>query len=136
MGALIGTSLPSVITFIIGVQALGDDPAGAAMIMFMPFMIGLGCAVGGLILIGLPTTYWLKRRGEETRGAYLSTGLIGGGLITLVIIGWFMNGGWGFALFFAIFGAATGGTTGHFWWRYAREQAVDDRLDEIAEVFG
>ena len=135
MGSLIGTSLPSLFTLVVGAMLLGEDFLGAVLVMAMPFLIGL-VAAAGLVLVGLPMTVWLKRRGEESRRAYVSGGLIGGGIVAFAV-SWGLFGGSFFgAVFIAAFGAFTGGATGHFWWRYARREEAEQGLDEIAEVFG
>ena len=136
MGSLIGTSLPSLFTLVVGAMLLGEDFLGAVLVMAMPFLIGLVAAAAGLVLVGLPMTVWLKRRGEESRRAYVSGGLIGGGIVAFAV-SWGLFGGSFFgAVFIAAFGAFTGGATGHFWWRYARREEAEQGLDEIAEVFG
>lgn len=135
MGSLIGTSLITAVTFVVAVMALRDGITEALFIMTLPFLIGLACAVGGLLLVGLPLTLWLNRTGQESRSAYLSGGLIGGGIFAFAAT-WALIGGDGFSsLFVAFFGALTGGATGHFWWRYAREEEVERGLAPLAEVF-
>ncbi len=136
MGSLIGTSLPTLVTMAVGVSLLSDGIGGGLFFMFMPILIGFAAAGIGLVLVGLPMTFWLKKRGEESRRAYLSVGLIGGGLVAFGISALLFGEVWGATAFFAAFGALTGGATGHFWWRYARQAEVEADFNQIAEVFG
>ncbi len=136
MGSLIGTGLPTLITMAVGVSLLSDGIGGGLFFMFMPFLIGFAAAGIGLVLVGLPVTLWLKKRGKESRRAYLSGGLIGGGVVALGMSALLFGEIWGATAFFAAFGALTGGATGHFWWRYARQAEVEADFEQIAEVFG
>ncbi|QFT78748.1 hypothetical protein [Erythrobacter sp. THAF29] len=135
MGSLIGTSLLTAITLVVGVTALREGLGEALFIMLLPFLVGFGCALGGLVIVGLPLTLWLKRKAQESRSAYLSGGLIGGGVVTMVVTWAILGGDPYFGLFIAFFGALTGGATGHFWWRYARQEEVEHNLTPLVEVF-
>ena len=135
MGSVIGTSVPSLIALVIGVAALGEDFFVAVLIIFLPFLIGLVCAATGLVVVGLPITAWLKRRGEESRGAYLSGGLIGGAVVTLACCLLIFGGVFSAAILLAVFGALTGGATGHYWWRFARKEEVEGGTADLVEVF-
>lgn len=136
MGSLIGTSLLTLIVFVVAASALkSGNLLEAGLLMLYPFLIGLVCALAGLVVFGLPLTLWLRRKERESRNAYLSGGLIGGAAIAFAIP-WIMLGGEAvLALLVAFFGALTGGATGHFWWRYARQEEVEHNLSPLVEVF-
>lgn len=135
MGALIGTSLPTLATFIFGIGILAQGAGAAILVMFLPFLVGLACAATGLAVVGLPVTLWLKRRGEESRSAYLSGGLIAGAIVSIAICWWLFDGELGGVLFFSVFGALTGGATGNYWWRFARKDEVEGGAQDWGKVF-
>ena len=135
MGSLIGTSIPTLFVLIIAVDLMSEDPAGAMLVMTMPFMIGFAAALAGIVVIALPLTLWLQRSRGESARAYLTGGMIGGAvsafLVALVLFEGELSGG----VFMAIFGALTGSATGHFWWRYMRRDAVENDPNLLTEVF-
>ncbi|GMN03073.1 hypothetical protein MTsPCn3_18040 [Erythrobacter sp. MTPC3] len=136
MGSLIGTSVPSIVAIAVAIGSLNEgDPFGLALAI-MPFAVGLVIAGAGLLLIGIPTTAWLKRRRAERGSTYFWGGFLSGGLVTFAITYALFDGLWQAALLVAAFGSVTGGATGFFWWRYARRQAVETASEQIAEVFG
>jgi predicted membrane-bound mannosyltransferase len=104
--------------------------------MVLPFGVGLIGAIIGMLVFGWPLTWWLKRSRLESNRAYVSAGLIGGCLSTLLIslvsFGMFFLEA---TLIFTAFGAFTGGATGHFWWRYARKHEVEAGTETLIEVF-
>ena len=123
-------------TIVAGFAMLSDAGAGSLLIMVLPFAVGFLCALVGLALVALPMTLWLRKRGAESRQAYLTGGMVAGGAITLAFMLWLADGEPFAAFFLGAFGAFTGGATGQFWWRYAREKEVHSGLDTITEVFG
>ncbi len=136
MGSLIGTSIPSIIATGLGIALLAEGGVGSLFLVFLPFLVGLFGAIVGLLLCLLPLTIWLQKRQNENRRVYLTSGLIAGGVSTCLIMLWMTDGDPFAILFFGAFGVFTGGATGHFWWRYARETEVDSGLDRIVETFG
>lgn len=137
-GSLIGTSLLTAVALIGGLTMLsngGESVSSGLLVILLPFLIGAAGAAIGLVVIGLPLTWWLRRRRSESAAAYTLVGaLAGGGLPAL----------WGLALtqlgIFSIvlgfFGMLTGTATGYFWWRFARKPVVEGAGEEVAEVFG
>lgn len=136
MGSLLGTSVPSLAAIVVGVGMIAGGEAFGFVLMLMPFGVGTMAAGAGILMIGLPTTAWLNRKRIESGPAYLWGGAIGGGLATLVVAYFLFDGFWSMAFIAAAFGALTGGTTGYFWWRFARRQLVETASERIEEVFG
>lgn len=137
MGSLIGTSVVTLAALVGGVAIAYDEPESAAMLIVAPFLAGFVAAAIGLIIVGLPMTAWLFYRREESRRAYLVGGLIAG-----LVPGLFLGMVWGGFYFelavsalVAVFGALTGGATGHFWWRYARRDIAESWRADDAEIF-
>ena len=139
MGSVVGTSLPSVFTLIVGIGVIGDSPSAdagwAVLLIFLPFLTGFFCSAVGLALVAVPMMLWLRGQGEESRRAYLSGGLIAGTLVSTAVCWWLFDGFFMAVLVVAAFGALTGGATGHFWWRYARREEVEGMTAGWAEVF-
>lgn len=133
-GAAIGTSLPTLLIFVILVRDLIRDPGETLLVMVMPLGLGMAISAVGLLVIGGPVTWWLSRRGEESWRAYFIAGLIGG-VVPVFLVYWLLLEVLLGALIIAAFGALTGGATAHFWWQFARKDAASNDAERLTEVF-
>ena len=135
MGALVGTSLPSVFFAVVAVGIASSEPAAAIGMAVLPFGVGWLVSGIGLVVLGWPLTTLLHRRGRESWRAYFLAGLLAGTFASFgaawTVMGEFLEA----SLVIAGFGALTGGATGHFWWVYARKARARAYAPALVEVF-
>jgi hypothetical protein len=113
-GTLVVTSLPS---------GFNDDGqlAGMLWIAVLPMVVAVPIVLGSSILIGLPLTAVLRRRGRESRIAYIASGAAAGYIIPPAIL-FLMSAQDGYWI--AFLGAIGGAVTGRTWWISARDPDV------------
>ncbi|GEM_PF-1645202 len=138
LGSLTGTSLMTLVTLFTGLGMItsgGESVFGGLLVILLPFLIGAAGGAAGLVLVGLPLTWWLRRKRAESNRAYTLTGAVTGGGLPFLYT--FVALQFGLAAFVVgFFGLLTGGATGHFWWRFARRPVVETGEEQMAEVFG
>ncbi|MFT4253961.1 MAG: hypothetical protein QM608_15935 [Caulobacter sp.] len=99
------------------------DLWAALFVATLPLLISFACVLAGGLVIGLPTSLILKRRGAETVEAYSGLGALFGAVLPLVLA--LAAGGSGGAVAFSGLGVLGGGTAGYVWWRSGRPKVVD-----------
>ncbi|MET0370530.1 MAG: hypothetical protein ABW039_04035 [Sphingobium sp.] len=113
-----------------GVLALGLLPAGlneggrlfpSLWLAILPFVVSLPLVLAASIIVGLPLTALLQRRGWECASAYISVGAIVGFVLPIAIL-LLMAAPAGYWM--ALLGAVGGAVTGKTWWMSAREPLV------------
>ncbi len=130
LGSLFGTSIPTLVAFVVGVGTLREDFLGGLLVITLPFLIGFFCAGLGLIVFGLPLTGFLKARRMESQNNYRLGGLFAG-LTPPLLFGLAVGGLWfSLAIVFAF-----GAITGHYWWRFARMQVVENDTGDLVAQF-
>jgi hypothetical protein len=123
-GVAAGAFLPTLLTIGIAVTLLPDVLHGTTQVRSILYLVALPVLVTvplvllGSVLIGLPATLLLKRRGQESAAAYMLVGAIGGTAILLLalLLMRASEGGW-----LCLLGAFSGAVTGGTWWRAARK---------------
>lgn len=70
------------VLYLAGILQGGDAPAYKDLIIF-----GFALTLGGLVFWGVPSHYYLRRKGKNQLKDYLVAGLLGGILICIVIVG-------------------------------------------------
>jgi hypothetical protein len=137
LGAGVGTSLPTLFTLAVGGSMVAEGRVIEGVWMaVLPFVFGAAFALAGLIVIGTPLTWWLAGRREESAAAYLSAGLCTGAAIPVGLIWLVLGEGMiEVSLGLAVFGAATGGATGYFWWRLACKAKAQGDHAALAAIF-
>jgi hypothetical protein len=113
-GTLVATSLPR------GFNGDGQL-AGMLWVAVLPLLVATPTVLVSSILIGLPLTVVLRRRGSESRFAYIASGGAAGFIIPPVIL-FLMSAPSGYWI--AILGAVGGGVTGRTWWASAHDPDV------------
>lgn len=141
MGSLVGSGALTVLFFVIIAFSGGLDGIEFVFLVgLVALVVEFVIALVALGVFGLPVTLLLRHLGKESRNAYLTAGLIGGGAIPLVLFGaWYLLllGSldlWA-GLIYAVPGALTGGATAWFWWKYARKDAEFEEIEPVLEVF-
>ncbi len=99
-----------------------NDAAQLARLLAGLAAISFAIVLAGVLLIGLPTTFVLRRLGKESEGAYVTAGAAFGFAVPIAAL-LFGNADGGYWL--AILGAAAGGVAGRVWWRTYRLKAVE-----------
>jgi hypothetical protein len=84
--------------------------------------ISFALVLAGALLLGLPTTFVLRRLRKESETAYIVAGIAFGFVVPLAVlfVGHAPSGHW-----VAILGAVAGGVAGRVWWRAYRLQATE-----------
>ncbi|QIQ85344.1 hypothetical protein [Erythrobacter sp.] len=135
LGALVGTSLPTLLMVVVLAGSVAADPGPVLIAMLLPFGTGFLAAAVGMVVLGWPLTAWLHRAGRESRRAYVVTGLTAGalptGALAHVLFGEFLL----MSAVIAAFGALTGGATAHFWWSGARKDRAMVHAPTLEAIF-
>jgi hypothetical protein len=123
-GVLAGASLPVLLSCGVAVAILPDVMNGKARVLsflwllVLPVVVTIPLVLMGSVLIGLPATLLLAKRGRESDAAYMLTGAVGGLLIPLLAL-LLMKAPSGYWL--SLIGAFSGVVTGHTWWACGRD---------------
>ncbi len=90
-------------------------------LVVLPLVVTILLVLLGSVLIGLPVTVLLRKRGGESAAAYIAAGAVGGlALPALVLLA--LNAPSGY--WTCLLGAFSGGVTGATWWTRARKPNV------------
>jgi len=89
----------------------------------VPLVVALAIVLVASIVIGLPLTHLMRRRGTETKSTYIRVGALAGVVIPTAILV-LMRAPTGYWM--CILGAVSGAVTGRTWWISAREPALGD----------
>lgn len=118
-----------------------EGPAGGGLVeiflivfaasLFVQFF----CALGGLLVVGVPFTLWLKDAGKENRFVYLVVGFLAGGVIASFVLASLGMRELSSLAFYVFPSAVNGGATAWFWWRLAREKLAFADFDPLLETF-
>jgi hypothetical protein len=121
LGALAGSAPFLVFTGTLVATSLPRGFNGDGQLAVLPLLVATPIVLVSSILIGLPLTVVLRRRGSESRFAYIASGGAAGFIIPPVIL-FLMSAPSGYWI--AILGAVGGGVTGRTWWASARDPEV------------
>ena len=96
----------------------GFDPQGLTLLV-IPLLVSGSVTLVGMVVIGLPLTKILARRGSECPMTYAACGAGAGAILPLAVC--LALGSWEAGFFFAVFGMLAGFTTALSWgrWRMA-----------------
>lgn len=126
-GALAGAAPLLIFTGALAIASLPEGLNGGGRLFpslwlaIVPLVISIPLVLGASIIVGLPLTVFLKRRGWESASAYISVGAIVGFALPIVIL-LLMAAPTGYWM--ALLGAIGGAVTGRTWWATGREPRV------------
>ena len=118
---MIATAVIATTLTLLLAAAVGGAPQLNANTFLFPLQLLLifgAVACGGMILIGLPVTYFLSKLSAESEWTYALSGALAGAAIASIFIG---------GLFFglgAAVGAAFGACAGLIWWHAYRKRVA------------
>lgn len=128
LGALAAAALPMVLTTGVAAMMLPEVARGAydagqvAYVLMLPLIVALPVVLAAALIVGLPTTAFLKWRGWESRAAYLASGIGAGTVIPIAVLG-LMRAPSGYWI--ALLGAFGGGVAAHVWWSSFQNAKVE-----------
>lgn len=94
---------------------------GVISAILFPFLVAFPIVLGSSVLVGLPVTFLLKKRGWENVTTYVFLGVIVGFFVPIIVL-LIGNAEGGYPL--AMLGALSGGVTARTWWVSGREPYV------------
>lgn len=106
-----------------------SEVASAVRLALLPLTIACAIVLASSVVIGIPLTFYLQRRHEESGRAYIMPGAVAGFLISIIIlyILGMSDGYW-----FAIPGVLSGAVTGASWWQHRRRVIGEQSKEEDA----
>lgn len=123
-GALAGAAPMLIFTTVLAIGSLPEGVNGDGNLLpslklaILPLVVSLPLVLGASIVIGLPLTAILKRKGWESGMVYIATGAVAGFILPIVIL-LLLHAPAGY--WTAHLGAVGGAVTGRTWWTSARE---------------
>lgn len=127
LGALAAAAAPMIFTIGLAIIMIGDVMRGhqealrVAYLALLPLIVAVPVVFASGLIVGLPTTALLKWRGQESRKAYVSIGVIAGSIIPLAVLA-SMHAPSGYWI--ALLGALGGGFAAYVWWSSAPASEV------------
>jgi len=122
LGAVAAAVAPMILTIGLAVMMLGDVARGhqeawrVAWLAMLPLTVALPVVLMAALVVGLPTTAFLKWRRQESLEAYAAVGAVAGGIIPIAALA-LMHAHSGYWIW--LLGALGGGVAGYVWWSSA-----------------
>jgi hypothetical protein len=126
LGSLAASWLPLLFTIGFALSSLPNGITGDGRLLpilwlaVTPLVIAMVVVAPAMILVGLPTTWVLRKRGLESSDTYMTIGAVAGFTIPLIVIAVF-NFSWAIA-WLSILGAFSGAVTAKTWWKASRQR--------------
>lgn len=125
IGALVAGCLPALGVLVVAnafILTHHADPLRTTVLTLLPFAASFVLVAASALVVGVPTTFLLRRSGRESAGAYAWVGGTTGAALTTIILLLDLIGGATFPILLA--GAiAAGVATGLSWWKHTGRAA-------------
>ncbi len=115
-----GAAFPMMFTVSLALSSTGGNWGWTFWFAFMPLVVAIIVVLVASVVLGLPLTFFLKRRQQERASVYAGAGAAAGFIIPILL--YYRQGGIDLSsIFLAIMGTLSGAVTGLTWWLSARK---------------